>query len=211
MVTKAPSASRIALPPLPYPVDALAPHISARTLELHHGKHHKAYVDKLRELIAGTKFAEMPLDEIVRTSAGHIDSAKIFNQAAQAWNHAFYWRSLAPAPKPPNGDLTRLIERDFADLKGLSDALVKAAVEQFGSGWVWLVVEQGALKVTHTGNADTPFARGVTCLLTFDVWEHAYYLDYQNRREEHARACVEHLLNWDFAAANLAARTDQAA
>jgi len=199
------ASAPISLPRLPYAEDALAPVISARTLEFHYGKHHKTYVDNLNKLIAGTDLADKPLEAIVRSTAGKADKTKIFNNAAQAWNHAFYWRCLKPGG---GGEPTGAVRDAIASAFGSSDQLRKdlstAAVEQFGSGWAWLVAEGGKLKVVKTSNADVPFVNGQTPLLTIDVWEHAYYLDYQNRRAEYAEALIAKLLNWDFAAENLA-------
>lgn len=198
------SGTPIALPPLPYGQDALAPAISARTLEFHHGKHHKAYVDNLNKLIAGTDLANKPLEEIVRACAGKGDKTKIFNNAAQSWNHAFYWRCLKPGGGgEPAGALRDGIASAFGSTDNLRKELSTAAVEQFGSGWAWLVAEGGKLKVMKTSNADVPFVSGATPLLTIDVWEHAYYLDYQNRRPDYVEAVIGKLLNWEFAAENL--------
>jgi Fe-Mn family superoxide dismutase len=192
------------LPELPYAEDALAPVISRDTVALHHGKHHRAYVDKLNELVSGTELAEVPLDALVRRTAGDAARSEVFNNAGQAWNHHFYWRSLAPGGRMPPQRLRARIHADFGGFEACRNALVTAATRQFGSGWVWLVLDDGHLQVTGTSNADSPLARGKsTPLLTLDVWEHAYYLDYQNRREEHARAVVERLLDWEFAARNL--------
>lgn len=200
------AAPAIEQPPLPYPEDALEPVISARTLSFHYGKHHKAYVDNTNKLIAGTDLAGKPLDAIVKATAGAADRQAIFNNAAQAWNHAFYWRSMKPnGGGRPAGDLARRVDADFGSADALRKELAAAATTQFGSGWAWLVLDGGKLKVVKTANADTPLAHGQTPLLTMDVWEHAYYLDYQNRRPEYVNAVIEKLLNWDFAAQNLAA------
>jgi len=198
------TGTAIALPPLPYAQDALAPVISARTLEFHHGKHHKTYVDTLNKLIAGTELANKRLDEIVRACAGKGDKTKIFNNAAQAWNHAFYWRCLKPGGGEPTGALRDGIASAFGSTDNFRKEFSAAAVEQFGSGWAWLVADAGKLKVLKTSNADVPFVTGSTPLLTIDVWEHAYYLDYQNRRPDYVEALVAKLLNWEFAAENLA-------
>lgn len=177
------------LPDLPYPANALEPFISARTLEIHHGRHHRAYVDKANALLgdaAGTP------EDIIARSAGDPSSKALFNNAAQAWNHAFYWKSLRPkAGRAP---------REFSPW---ADRLKDAAIGHFGSGWVWLVQERGEIKVAATANADTAFIHGMTPLLVIDVWEHAYYLDRQERRAEYVNALVDNLLDWDFAAANL--------
>jgi len=190
----------ITLPELPYPKNALAPHISAETLEFHHGKHHAAYVTNLNKLIEGKPEADKPLEQIVLSSDG-----PVFNNAAQVWNHTFYWHSLKPGGGgEPSGKLADAIKRDFGSLAKLKEELTSAAVTQFGSGWAWLVVEGGKLKVTKTGNAELPMKHGQTALLAIDVWEHAYYIDYRNARPTYVGKVIEHLLNWDFAAENLA-------
>ena len=185
----------IQLPALPYPSDALEPHISARTLAHHHGKHHRAYVDKTNALTGG---AGGTLEEIIVRSAGDPSKKVLFNNAAQAWNHAFYWRSLRPkAPSVPQA-FARYV-----------DALKAAALGHFGSGWAWLVRDGADIKVLTTANADTPLVHGLTPLLVIDVWEHAYYLDRQERRAEYVGVVVDRLLDWDFAAAQLAASNGQ--
>jgi Fe-Mn family superoxide dismutase len=192
------------LSPLPYAEDALAPTISAKTIGFHYNKHHKVYVETLNKLAAGTRYAEMKLEEIVRATAGKEgDEKKIFNNAGQVWNHDFYWRSLSPRETTPKGALKDAIERDFGDTGKLIEQLATAGKEQFGSGWAWLVSQNGKLSVQKTGNALAPMAKGVNCLLTVDVWEHAYYLDYQNERPKYLEAVLTKLLNWDFAAENL--------
>jgi Fe-Mn family superoxide dismutase len=196
-------AAPIALPALPYADTALAPVISAQTIGFHYGKHHKGYVDNLNKLIQGTELADAPLEQIVKASAGAADKTAIFNNAAQVWNHTFYWNSLNPAGGAPSGKLAAAIEAGFGGLDGLKKALKDAAVGQFGSGWAWLVADaEGKLKVVKTGNADTPLTQGLKPLLTVDVWEHAYYLDYQNRRADYVQAVLDKLLNWNFAAQN---------
>jgi Fe-Mn family superoxide dismutase len=192
------------LPALPYADNALEPVISANTLHFHYGKHHQAYVDNLNKLIAGTEFAALPLEKIISGSSGKPDKTAIFNNAAQAWNHAFYWHSLRPqgGGEPP-ALLKKKIEASFGSLDAGKKELTTAAMAQFGSGWVWLVLDGDKLKVVKTGNADTPLTGGLKPLLTIDVWEHAYYLDYQNRRADYVNAVLDKLLNWDFAAANL--------
>ena len=198
-------AEPLSLPPLPYAEDALAPIISAQTVGFHYGRHHKTYVDTLNKLIAGTELADRPLEEIVRATAGKANQVKIFNNAAQAWNHSFYWRSLKPqGGGAPAGALRDGIIDAFGDAVKLRKTLSETAVAQFGSGWAWLVSDGGKLKVVVTGNADVPFLRGQTPLLTIDVWEHAYYLDYQNRRVDYVDALLDKLVNWEFAAENLA-------
>ena len=200
-------AMPLSLPPLPYAEDALAPVISARTIGFHYGKHHKTYVDTLNKLIAGTEFENQPLEAIIRATEGKGDKVKIFNNAAQAWNHAFYWRSLKPGGGgDPAGTLRDQIASAFGSIDAFRKDLAEAAVSQFGSGWAWLVADGNKLKVVKTGNADVPFTSGQTTLLNLDVWEHAYYLDYQNRRPDYVDALIGKLLNWDFAAQNLAKR-----
>jgi superoxide dismutase, Fe-Mn family len=203
-VSQATIASLYELPALPYAEDALAPVISAQTVAFHYHKHHRGYVDNLNKLVAGTPFAGASLEEIVRRAAGDPEHVGVFNNAGQAWNHAFYWRSLRPAGggRPPAVLLQRL-EADFGGFDRFKQALAAAANGQFGSGWAWLVQDQATLKVAHTPNAEAPMNRGQKPLLTIDVWEHAYYLDYQNRRADHVHAVIEGLLNWEFAVANL--------
>jgi superoxide dismutase, Fe-Mn family len=193
------------LPPLPYAEDALEPVISARTLELHYGKHHKGYVDTLNKLVAGTDLAHLTLTQLIKNTAGKADAAAIFNNAAQVWNHTFYWRSLrASGGGEPPAALMRRIESSFGTLDACKKELSTAATSQFGSGWAWLVLEGDKLKVVKTGNAETPIAKGQQQpLLTIDVWEHAYYVDYQNRRADYVGAVLDKLVNWDFAADNL--------
>jgi Fe-Mn family superoxide dismutase len=193
-----------ALPRLPYAENALAPTISARTLECHHGRHHKGYVDTLNTLVAGTAYAEMSLEETITATAGQAGAVKIFNNAAQAWNHGFYWQSLKPGGggEPP-ASIKPLIEACFGSVDACKAALAKAATERFGSGWVWLALEGGKLEVIDTGNADGPATPGCKPLLTIDVWEHAYYLDYQEKRAAHVKAVLDKLINWGFAADNL--------
>ena len=197
-------ASLYELPALPYAEDALAPVISAQTVAFHYHKHHRGYVDNLNKLVAGTPFAGASLEEIVLRTAGDAEHVGVFNNAGQAWNHAFYWRSLRPGGggRPPAALLRRL-EADFGGFDRFKQALAAAAIGQFGSGWAWLVQDQGKLKVAHTPNAEAPTMHGQKPLLTIDVWEHAYYLDYQNRRPDHVQAVIEGLLNWEFAVANL--------
>lgn len=205
----------VQLPPLPYAYDALEPHISARTLEFHHDKHHRAYVDKTNELIAGTDLENEDLETIVRRAKERGDQ-KLFNQAGQAWNHAFLWQSLRPeSAGGPSGDLAERIENDFDGVDGFTEAFEKEAVEHFASGWAWLVLGGDGLEVISTHDADTALVHaGKTPLLVLDLWEHAYYLDYQNERPKFVEAFLSKLINWDFAAANLAAasnRTSKAA
>jgi len=193
------------LAPLPWEENALEPAISARTIAFHYHKHHQTYVDTLNKLVAGTKFADMKLEKIVQATAGAAspDETKIFNNAGQMWNHDFYWRSLTPKPAQPSGALKQAIERDFGSQDKLLEELATQGKEQFGSGWVWLVSKGGNLSIEKTANAVDPMAKGINCLLTLDVWEHAYYLDYQNERPKYLKAALDKLLNWDFAAENL--------
>ena len=192
------------LPPLPYADDALSPTISANTIGFHYGKHHQGYVNKLNELAAGTPLADQSLEAVIKATAGKADQTAIFNNAAQVWNHTFYWNSLRPKGGKPGGALAELIEKSFGDYDKFKVEFAKVATGQFGSGWAWLVKDGDKLIVTKTGNADTPIAQGQKPLLTVDVWEHAYYLDYQNRRADYVAAVLENLINWDFAARNLA-------
>jgi Fe-Mn family superoxide dismutase len=190
----------IALPPLPWVENALEPVISANTVAFHYGKHHKTYVDTLNKLIAGTEYADMTLEKIVGATAGKADKAGIFNNAAQAWNHAFYWNSLrAKGGGEPPSALKQKIEASFGSVDACKKELSAAAVAQFGSGWAWLVADAGKLKIVKTPNAETPITQGVKPLLTIDVWEHAYYLDYQNKRVDYVNAVLDKLINWEFA------------
>jgi Fe-Mn family superoxide dismutase len=191
------------LPALPYADDALAPHLSARTLQFHHGKHHKAYVETLNKLIDGSGFADMSLEEIIRATATAQDGdeKKIFNNAAQVWNHAFFWHSLSPhGGGEPDGELRARIDQDFGGLDEFRAKFKDAAVGQFGSGWAWLIEENGKLAIVTTANAMTPVAQDQRPLLTCDVWEHAYYLDYQNERPKFVETFLRHLVDWRFAA-----------
>lgn len=192
------------LPPLPYPKDGLEPHMSSRTLEFHHDKHHAAYVNTLNKLVQNTPFANQPLEEVIRATAKDESKTPIFNNAAQAWNHTFFWNCMRPrGGGKPSGDLLQRIERDLGGFDKFKEQFKEAAVSQFGSGWAWLVLDGGKLKVTKTPNAVDPLAQGQTALLTCDVWEHAYYLDYQNRRPDFVQTFLDHLANWEFAAKNL--------
>jgi Fe-Mn family superoxide dismutase len=189
---------------LPYAENALEPVVSAKTISFHYGKHHKAYADKLNELVADTAYEQMSLEEIVKKSAGNDKDKLIFNNAAQVWNHDFYWQSMAPKGGEPSGKIADALKSSFGGVKEFKEAFAKAAVAQFGSGWAWLVKgKDGKLEITTTSNADTPIAHGKTALLTADVWEHAYYLDYQNRRPDHVKAWLDKLANWSFAEKNL--------
>ena len=206
-VKPATAAGVFDLPPLPYAEDALAPVISAHTLQYHYGKHHKGYVDALNKLVVGTPFVAMTLEKIIEATAGHANHAPIYNNAAQSWNHTFYWRSMRPngggAPPPTLG---ALIASSFGDIESLKKELATAATTQFGSGWAWLVLDGAKLKVVKTGNAENPLTSHMKPLLTIDVWEHAYYLDFQNRRPDYIKGVLDKLINWQFAADNLRAR-----
>lgn len=201
------------LPALPYAKDALTPHISANTFDFHHGKHHNAYVVKLNELIAGTEFEKASLEEIIRATAGKAEKAALFNNAAQHWNHSFFWHCLKPnGGGKPTGEVAARIERDLGGYEKFAADFKNAALTQFGSGWAWLVKDaSGTLKITKTANADLPMAHGETALLTVDVWEHAYYLDFQNRRPDFVQTVLDSLVNWEFVNANLAGETFQVA
>ena len=202
--TIARAASPIVLPPLPYADSALNPVISANTLGFHYGKHHKAYVDNLNKLIAGSDLADLSLEKIIAAVAGKADKTAIFNNAAQTWNHTFYWKSLRPngGGEPPAA-LKHKIEASFGSVDALKKELATAATTQFGSGWAWLVADGDKLRVVKTANADLPLTAGLKPLLTIDVWEHAYYLDYQNRRADYVNALIDKLINWEFALQNL--------
>ena len=189
------------LPALPYALDALEPHISRSTLEFHHGKHHAGYVNKLNAAIEGTPDADKSLEDLVRSSVGGV-----FNNAAQHYNHSFYWQCMKPGGGgQPSGALLDKINADFGSYEAFVEQFKTAGATQFGSGWAWLVLDNGTLKITKTANADLPLAHGQKALLTMDVWEHAYYLDYQNRRPDYISTYLDKLVNWDFVAANLAA------
>jgi Fe-Mn family superoxide dismutase len=192
------------LPPLPYPKNALEPHMSEKTFEFHYGKHHQAYVTNLNNLVKDTPMATQSLEEIIKATAKDESKAGIFNNAAQVWNHTFFWNSMKPnGGGAPSGALAQKIDAAFGSLDKFKEAFKTAAVGQFGSGWAWLVVEGGTLKITKTPNAVNPMAQGQTALLTCDVWEHAYYLDYQNRRPDFVQTFLDKLVNWEFVAANL--------
>lgn len=192
------------LPPLPYDQSALEPYISANTLSFHYGKHHQAYVTNLNNLIKGTPLEESSLEEIINTSSGNKDMMGVFNNAAQVWNHTFYWNCMKPqGGGQPSGELKSMIDKAFGSYEAFASEFKTAAVSQFGSGWAWLVLENGALKIMKTSNADLPMAHGAVALLTCDVWEHAYYLDYQNRRPDYVDTFLSHLVNWSFVEQNL--------
>lgn len=194
------------LPKLPWPDDALQPAISANTIGFHYGKHHKAYVDNLNKLLADSPaLADLSLEELIRTTAVNSDQVGIFNNAAQNWNHTFYWNSMRPkGGGKPAGALLQKIEADFGGWDAFAAEFAKAAQTQFGSGWAWLILDGTRLQVVKTGNADTPIMQGKVPLLTIDVWEHAYYLDYQNRRADYIKAWMDTLANWDFASEQFA-------
>ena len=205
MATAATTASPLTLPPLPYAENALEPVISAKTLSFHHGKHHKTYVETTNKLIAGTELADLPLEQIVTSTAGKPEHVSIFHNAAQAWNHTFYWRGLkSKGGGEPPASLKQKMEEAFGSVDACKKELSAAAVAQFGSGWAWLVLEGSKLRVLKTPDAETPITKGLRPLLTIDVWEHAYYLDYQNKRVDHVNALIDKLANWEFAAQNLA-------
>ncbi len=193
------------LPVLPYSTEALSPVISEKTLRFHYEKHHQGYIDALNKAIDDTEFQAMSLKALILTTAGRPDKDVIFNNAAQAWNHAFYWDSLSPrgGGEPP-AMLKRMIEASYGSVQACKQALTEAAMSQFGTGWAWLVLDGRKISVVRTSDADNPLTRGLTPLLAIDVWEHAYYLDYQNRRKDYVAGVIEDLINWDFAAGNLA-------
>jgi Fe-Mn family superoxide dismutase len=193
------------LPALPYADDALEPVYSARTVSFHHGKHHKAYVDNLNKLIAGTEWENKTLEEIIRASAGDPARSGIFNNSAQVWNHTFFWHCMKPGGGgKPHGKIASMLEAAFGNYETFAEQFKANAVGRFGSGWGWLVLDGEVLKLVSTPNAETPMTKGQKALLTVDVWEHAYYLDYQNRRPDFVQAFLDHLVNWDFVAENLA-------
>lgn len=194
------------LPRLPYAPYALEPHISRRAIELHHGKHHAGYLANLAALVRGTQLETVSLLDIVRATAGDRTREAVFNNAAQAWNHALFWESMDPAGGgAPRGALDSRVRQTFNGLDGFRKRFLDAATAQFGSGWAWLVLDRGSLEIVATSNADTPAAHGATPLLVCDVWEHAYYLDYQNRRAEYLRVFMDHLVNWRTAEARFEA------
>jgi Fe-Mn family superoxide dismutase len=189
----------ITLPKLPFDRGALAPHISERTLEFHHGKHHKAYVEKTNALIEGTDLAGQDLETIIQKTSKDKSKSGIFNNAAQVWNHSFYWNCMKPGGGgAPKGAIAQKIDSAFKSYDKFVEQIKNAGVTQFGSGWAWLVLKNGNVEIMKTSNADTPIAHGLKPILTVDVWEHAYYLDYQNKRPDYLTAFVQHLINWDF-------------
>lgn len=199
------AGAAIVLPALPYAQDALAPSISPNTISFHYGKHHQAYVNNTLKMIAGTEFEKASLEDIIKKTAGKSDQTSLFNNAAQVFNHTFYWNSMTPGGGgEPKGRTADMIGKSFGSYQKFSEAFSNAAATQFGSGWAWLVQDGSKLAVMKTSNADTPITTSVNPLITIDVWEHAYYLDYQNRRADYIKAFVERLLNWNFAESNLA-------
>jgi Fe-Mn family superoxide dismutase len=198
------SANKIQLPKLPYDMNALEPYISEKTLQFHYGKHHQGYVTKTLQMIAGTKYEGASLGDVIKGTAGKPESASLFNNAAQVFNHTFYWNSMKPnGGGKPQGPMAMQITSSFGDYDKFAEALINAATTQFGSGWAWLVQGEKNLEVIKTANAEIPMGNGIKPLLNIDVWEHAYYLDYQNRRADYVKAFVNSLLNWDFAFQNL--------
>lgn len=195
----------IKLPSLPYKADALEPYISEKTIRFHYGRHHSGYVKKLNRMIKGTAYAGQAIEAIIQKTYGIADETGIFNNAAQVFNHTFYWNSMKPGGGGvPAGIIAEKIKADFGSYDAFKKAFASAALSQFGSGWAWLVKDDDTLKIIKTANADTPVAQGLTPILTIDVWEHAYYLDYQNLRADYIDAYLEHLVNWEFAETNLA-------
>ena len=193
------------LPDLPYPADALEPHMSAKTFSFHHDKHHAAYVNTLNKLLEGKPLEGQPLETVIQESSKDPSMTPVFNNAAQVWNHTFFWNCMKPnGGGKPTGAIAEKIDADLGGYDAFVEQFKTAATTQFGSGWAWLVLENGKLKVVKTGNADLPMVHGQAALLTCDVWEHAYYLDYQNRRPDFVQAFLDHLVNWDFVNQNLA-------
>jgi superoxide dismutase, Fe-Mn family len=202
--SKRSSTSAVVLPDLPYEPNALEPYISKETVALHYGKHHQSYVEKANRLIAGTPHEKQSLEKIIINSAEKGQTA-IFNNAAQAFNHEFYWNGIDPkGGGKPSGAIQESINKSFGGYDQFADAFFQSAMSQFGSGWTWLIAEGDKLTIMNTSNADTPIASGKKPLITLDLWEHAYYLDYQNKRGEYIQAFLTHLVNWSFAEVNLA-------
>jgi superoxide dismutase, Fe-Mn family len=195
------------LPPLPFAMDALEPHMSAKTLEFHHDKHHAAYVKTANDLVKGTPFENKPLEEVILATAKDESKATLFNNTAQIWNHTFFWNCLKKGGGgKPSGDIAKRIDSDLGGYEKFVEEFKKAATTQFGSGWAWLVLDKGKLKVIKTPNAVNPLSQGSVALLTVDVWEHAYYLDFQNRRPDFVTTFIDHLINWDYVQRNLEAK-----
>jgi superoxide dismutase, Fe-Mn family len=196
------------LPPLPYPKDALVPHMSAETVELHHGAHQRGYIEKLNTLIKGTSLENRKLEDIILATAKGATKASIFNNAAQAWNHEFFWRSMRPnGGGEPTGDVMEQIERAYGKFHAFRDAFLAAAQNQFGSGWVWMALDHGKLKIMATANADNPLVHNAAPLACCDLWEHAYYIDYRNRRADFVTVFIDILIDWSFVLHNLARQT----
>jgi len=194
----------ITLPNLPFAIDALEPHISARTFEFHHGKHHKAYVDNTNKLLEGTALADHGLEEIIKSAATDAAKKGLFNNAAQVWNHSFFWKCLKPnGGGRPTGKIAAQIDKELGGYEKFAADFKNAGVTQFGSGWAWLCLKDRKLAIVQSANAETPITSGSTPLLVVDVWEHAYYLDYQNRRPDFLQVFLDHLVNWDFVNSNL--------
>ena len=191
------------LPLLPWADNALEPFISAKTISFHYGKHHKAYVDNLNKLVAGTDLESKSLEDIIKATASDASKTGVFNNAAQVWNHTFFWHCLKPGGGKPTGKIAERIEETFGSYEKFAEQFKAAAVGRFGSGWAWLIDDGGTLKIISTPNADNPLAHGQKALLTVDVWEHAYYLDFQNRRPDFVQAFLDHLVNWEFVGKNL--------
>ncbi|MBU4012429.1 MAG: superoxide dismutase [Proteobacteria bacterium] len=189
----------ISLPVLPYGKNALAPYMSQQTIEYHYGKHHNAYVTNTNKLIEGTDLSNQDLENIIKKTSKDTSMSSIFNNAAQVWNHSFYWACMKPGGGgPPSGAIAERIASDFGSYEKFAEQFKNAGITQFGSGWAWLILKDNHLEIMKTSNADTPLAHGLKPLLTVDVWEHAYYLDYQNRRPDYLASFLEHLINWDF-------------
>lgn len=194
------------LAPLPYDYEALAPHISADTLKFHHDKHHATYVTNYNKMVEGTEYADQAIEDVIRAIAGDSSKTGVFNNAAQAWNHTFYWNCMKPnGGGTPTGALADKINQDFGSFDKFKAEFKTAGTTQFGSGWAWLVLDNGTLKITKTPNADNPLTHNQVPLLTMDVWEHAYYLDFQNRRPDYEQTFIDSLINWDFVAAQMSA------
>jgi Fe-Mn family superoxide dismutase len=198
------AAAPFDLPKLPYADDALAPVISANTIGFHYGRHHKGYLDNMNKMLEGNDLGKLSLEEIIKASMMNPTRVGLFNNAAQVWNHTFYWNSMTPkGGGKPSGKLAEAIEKDFGGFDKFKAEFAATTIGQFASGWGWLVLDKDKLRIVRTGNADTPVAQNMKPLLTIDVWEHAYYLDYQNRRADYVNAVIDKLINWDFAAKNL--------
>lgn len=209
-ISCSPKNQKFQLPALPYPETALEPVISSNTIRVHYGKHHQGYVDNLNKLISRTPFGKMTLEKIITETAGKPERVAIFNNAAQTWNHTFYWNSLKPeGGGKPSGELKKMIDNSFGSFGACKKKLINAAMTQFGSGWAWLTYDGKKIDVMQTGNADNPMIHGLRPLLTIDVWEHAYYLDYQNRRGDYVNTLFDKLINWEFAAQNLKSVADE--